>query len=212
MSFAIVPAEIEYLAGAFLAVAAACAVVGPKRFGIFNRAPKARSRQFFGDVFLIRNGRIVDMNFSARRQFDEIQGNDDAEGKLRRLLCSRFSDLDRLLARPDRQTDMSALSRDGKLQLVREVAGDTVRISVTAFKDGASNSPDMHALDATRDELRTLRMTTEVAPFLLWRQSVDGKVVWANRAYLDAARAAFGADRLLIWPLPSVFPSVSVAE
>lgn len=75
--------------------------------------------------------------------------------------------------------------------------------------DGEAQLPqfDGAAETAMRDETRGLRETLTHAPLLIWRESAEGEVVWANAAYLKTAAALIEPGQELSWPLPAIFPA-----
>lgn len=160
------------------------------------------------EVYLLHNGKVTETNFAARRCLDRIVDSSDDETRLKRHLLARFADVGQLLAPPVEGGDQSVVSRDGAWQLVREAAGSDVRIEVYSRHTETPGSRDMHRMSADADELRMLRANIRVAPFLLWRQNEKGEVIWANRSYLDAATEVFSDDRIALWPLPALFPSL----
>ena len=168
-----------------------------------HSAPLDPSRE--SEVFVLRSGSLVSANFAGRRRLDRIGPPAGDLDKLRRLLDLRFEGAAAMLAEPGPDGDMGAISRDGKLQILREVAGMDVRLEISPRTTGQRNGRDISSLDAEAEELRLLRANTEVAPFLLWRENRQGEVVWANRSYVDAATGIFGEGRVSVWPMPSIF-------
>lgn len=163
-------------------------------------------------VFLIRDGKVGDANFPARRLLDRTLGPENDFDSLRLILARDFDEADALTAPADDQPEIGAQSRDGRLQVSRQIAGDSVRLRITAVTGTEPRGDDIHTLRAMANELETLRANTSAAPFLLWRQNESGEITWANRAYLDAVRAACppGSDR--IWPLPTLFPAIRFSD
>lgn len=161
-----------------------------------------------GEVFILRRGKLVESNFSGRRQLEIVGGAGGNEARLRKLVASRFPCTDRLLDLAENESGLATASRDGQLQIVREIAGQDVRLEISSRQTGTPGTRDLYALNAAADELEMLRLNTAVAPFLLWRQDKSGAVTWANRAYVQAATESFGADRMAVWPLPSIFAAL----
>lgn len=173
-----------------------------------KRARPSTSPPDFADdkqLFLLKDGILIAANFPARRQLASIPDTQNDEARLWRLLSTRFDDVRHLLAPAVPNSDMRTTSRDGQLQIIREVADKQVRLEIASRQVADPNERDIHILDANAEELRLLRENVRVAPFLLWRQNKSGDVVWANKSYVDAAKDAFGVKRLAEWPLPSLF-------
>lgn len=161
------------------------------------------------ESFLLRNGKLLDANFAARRKLASYEDDGDLE-RLRRLLLSRFDEVDRLLG-PAEQGEMSLLSRDGALQILREVAGDEVRLEIEARHRTEPSPRDKFVAEADAAELEMLRANTRAAPFLMWRQNRKGEVVWANQSYITAAARIFDPERMSTWPIPPIFKTSSLA-
>lgn len=168
-----------------------------------------RSLDFIDDtlVFLVSNGQILDANFSAKRILARSNGAQTDYDELRLFLSQHFEGSEGLLSPEPHDNDILLQSRDGAMQAVREMVGDTVRLKVSFIAEGTPSVGDVHTLRAIEGELRTLRANTAAAPFLLWRQSSEGEVVWVNQAYLAAAQRVSGMDETN-WPLPVLFPSL----
>jgi PAS domain-containing protein len=201
-----------YGAGAILAFAAVLAAVHYARLRDRWTEDKDRQTGSETEIYLLRQGKLVEANFSGRRNLDRFTGSPDDDTSLRRRLSLNFPDADRLLAAPKMQGDLACTSSDMTLQALREVAGSEIRIEVSSRLEDTPGPKDIHNLSADAAELRMLRANTEVAPFLLWRQNEAGRVTWANRSYLDAATEVFGQDRVTVWPLPSLFPALGRAS
>lgn len=158
-------------------------------------------------IFLIRDEKIVDANFQSRRLLDRLQNNLSEFDRILLFLSEHFSDARRLVETEESGSDLLVQSRDGRVQAVKQTSRGTVRLKIE-FVDGVDPSPgDIHILRAVENELRTLRANTLAAPFLLWRQNTEGRVVWANQAYLDTA-LEHDSKAASDWPLPSLFPSL----
>ncbi|PWK56538.1 PAS domain-containing protein [Silicimonas algicola] len=158
-------------------------------------------------LFLIRDGAVTDANFAGGHALVHIDGPDAAIDRLRLLLTRGFDNPGRLIAPPDSEGDITAESRDGRLQATRHVVGESIRLKLRQIVDGTPSSDDIHVQRAIESELETLRANTAAAPFLLWRQNADGEITWANRAYMTAIETSQGAPHK-VWPLPTLFPSL----
>ena len=159
-------------------------------------------------VFLLKDGEVVDTNFGARRILDTVVGPSSDAKKLRLFLSNHFEDFDTLLLSAGATGDMTGIACDGQSQVVREVAGDTVKLQVNFVSDTGPGARDVHAMRALENELSMLRANTSAAPFLLWRQNNAGEITWVNRAYLETVRTFCEPGSELIWPLPRLFPTL----
>lgn len=200
---------LPYSAGALISLA-----------GVFYLVPRARGRNVMratepveanqeNPIFVLRNGKIIEANFPGRQHLQSICETGDDETRLRSLLSVRFGKPEILLAEADLQSDYVASSKDGNLQVVREVAGELVRLTISSRQVENPGPGDMHNLRAESEELDMLRTLTQVAPFHVWRQNADGEVTWANKSYLNAVAEAFGPSVATTWPVPSLFSDLS---
>ncbi|MEY4982960.1 MAG: hypothetical protein RIR62_1226 [Pseudomonadota bacterium] len=65
------------------------------------------------------------------------------------------------------------------------------------------------------EEVDLLRRMAALSPALMWRETAEGAVVWANAAYLLCAAERLEAGAKLGWPLPRLFdpaPDVTVPQ
>ena len=161
-----------------------------------------------GCVFLLRDGELAHSNFFGRRQLDGVSNTGEDKQRLHQLIGTWFNEVDTILAPPEQVGDASEVSCDGLLQIIREVAGNEVRIEILSRETSSPGSRDIHSRKSEYEELQMLRNMARFTPFHLWRQSPDGSIVWANRNYLDAARDIFGVQRVETWPIPKLFPDL----
>ena len=191
---------------AFLASYAALAAL---RKLPFAKSKPSASSDLYGDtlIFLIRNDTLLDANFSGLRLLQTYGSKGLDLSGLRQALHARFDDAETLLKTCDTSMMETAISRDGTTQAIAEFAQGALRLKITSRDVETPSSEDIHRLTAQEAELETLRQSTESAPYLVWRQAVDGTPIWVNRAYVDTVRDVFGAKRAQEWPLPRLFPT-----
>jgi PAS domain-containing protein len=94
------------------------------------------------------------------------------------------------------------------LVLRAEYLGGLTRLTLLDG-DGEAQLPpvDSAAETAMQEEVAMLRETLTHAPMLIWRESAEGEVIWANGAYFRTAATVLEPGRELSWPLPAVFPA-----
>lgn len=197
-----------YVVGAILAVSVAMwiAVRRPVR-GVRKKTPPAEPVPD-ALVFLMRDGSVINTNFAARRMLDCMPGDPNDTLRLQKHLAAHFPDSALLLSLAGDSGDLYRASNDSGFQALREVAGRDVRLELTSRYSAQPGPRDLYNMEAESEELRLLRANIQAAPFLLWRQSASGEVIWTNRAYLEAARGIFGPERVAVWPLPLIFPEL----
>jgi len=160
----------------------------------------------------MRDGAVLDANFSGRRLLDLSGGAGSRAARLRRHLAQDFDEPDAILARAEDDGDAAFLSRDGATRVLREVSGGAVRLKLGPATRADPDSGDIHRLRALETELETLRANTLAAPFLLWRQTPGGEITWVNQTYLDTVEQHFGAETRLTWPLPHLFQELRAPQ
>lgn len=194
-----------YGAGAFLASYAAI---------ITLRARRVSSSDLAFDEslsFLVRDHRLIDANAPGRRVLENIGGPIDPLGKLKAYLSMHFDGAAQIFDQAAQPSEQNFESTDGQIAMFVQINGESVRVRLSAAK-GLPKGEDVHTLRALKSELATLRANARAAPFLLWCQSPEGNVTWANQAYLDSIAAVLGPDRQTEWPLPTLFPSLDTAS
>lgn len=64
---------------------------------------------------------------------------------------------------------------------------------------------DCAALAALQHEVLEQRAILALSPTLMWRESPDAEVIWANHAYMIRAVEVLSENEELSWPLPKLF-------
>ncbi len=122
------------------------------------------------------------------------------------LLSPRFPGLEEALADlPEaRKTCMAAVDGLGQVRL--EWRDGLIAISIEQKSVTAQAAMgDQTDIAAMENELETLRATVQAAPFLVWRQEKDGRIVWANNSYLELSRLCDAETEHSVWPPQMVF-------
>ncbi|WP_461308337.1 PAS-domain containing protein, partial [Albidovulum sp.] len=160
-------------------------------------------------IFLFDGTELVDATGPARRLLDGIEPHGNEWERLRGFLCARLPGIgDRLdsLAQSGR---FETGPRDG-LSVLAETVGSMTRITLTdAQAEGQGVIVDALSQRAQEEEIRALREMLALAPEPIWRSDGEGRIAWANRAYLDlAARRRGVPPDELTWPLPELFAPI----
>lgn len=170
------------------------------------------------DAMLLFEDRVlIDTNAVGAALLDSLRGTSqdaaqDDWALLTRFLTRRFGDVVSELAQTGPGSETTLCGADG-LELRVQRRGGTLRLTVIDTGcEGGSIRLDRLSYRAMRDELALLRRMTESAPLMMWRESPEGQVIWANGCYLHHATSS-GTDTLS-WPLPSLFadPAESVRQ
>lgn len=200
-----------YGTSAFLTAFAVLAII-TRRNANQRHATDANTSDLYGDtlIFLIRDGAIVDANFPGQRFLTHFGAKGRDLDALSRGLHAAFDNVADILNPPSDKDETRIASRDSMFQAIAERTSDTTRIKIQSRDASTLQAEDIHRLSAIDDELETLRETVDLAPCLVWRETRDGTPIWVNRAYLEAVRETFGDKRATEWPLPRLFPGLTL--
>ena len=165
-------------------------------------------------IFLFDGDVLEDATPSARRLLRSGPRNTDDWAGFLALFLPRFPQLEEKLRDADGEGQMTltAPDKNERTRLDAEWWNGMMRITVRAPDAGSDEGTiDQVSLNALQSELRILRRTAELAPFLVWQESSSGQIVWANRAYLDFAEKLFPETAPpRAWPPRQLFPSAPV--
>jgi PAS domain-containing protein len=162
-------------------------------------------------AFLFDAETILDATEAGYALLSADGGSGGHRSQLVSALSPSFSGLDAALADlPERQR-IILNSTDGQGALTLEWVEGLVRIRLSDTSAVTANS-DRQSLRVIQEELTTLRAITDKIPLLVWKQEPDGKITWANRAYMDLVDAVFPQDGVRGWPLPRLFEMVALTQ
>ncbi|SHF35254.1 PAS domain-containing protein [Litoreibacter ascidiaceicola] len=109
---------------------------------------------------------------------------------------------------------LSEATQNGPALLDVEAHGGSLRLRLSGIDAPLSRKVlvDSDQATAVAAELAVLRAATETAPFLSWRETADGAVDWANKAYTTAAGEADIPRKDSSWPPARLFHGGAVAQ
>lgn len=197
-----------------LATLSASLAVGLAHLMGRRRAVAARSifheRQDPGLVFLFDGRTLVDATDSARALLGPGRAGQGEWARLMAHLAPQFPDLEAEIAHlPERGRIRLTGQGNDPLTLLAEWRGGLRRITLSEpHSEGQTMMLDAMALRAQETELDALRRTADAAPMPICREAADGRVLWANAAYVDLAMRLHGPEAALTWPMPILFGSV----
>lgn len=122
------------------------------------------------------------------------------------LLTRSFPTIGAEAARLAQGGTLELISVDGAGRLEAEWCKGVARF--TLHEGEARNSVadyDSFSIIAMAEELEVLRSVVDDAPLLAWREDKEGRVSWANGAYVDLLQRMRPEEPTLPWPLPRVF-------
>ncbi len=163
-------------------------------------------------AFLFDDTTLIDASPSARKHLPEKIGDETDWQRFITAFSPRFSTL---------ANDLEALAESGTLTILPDNPNDNMRINaewwdgyarLTVSKsESAEQIIDPVNLSALETELEILRNTAKLAPYLVWQETRDGQINWANAAYLDLA-TALHPESSNSWPPPRLFNRLAEAS
>lgn len=180
-----------------------------------SRKPGAATGTLAQDpTFLLDRDSIVDANPQGRSLVGTLRAGDLAGRTDRAMLMDH---LDRLVP----GTSMALASLEDGDDLARTFGatdiqarrlGPLVRLHMVDLSTEARDiTLDRMSYRAMNDELDLLRGMAEHAPLPIWSEAEDGRVIWANSAYLHLI-TRLQPDKPLTWPMPSLFAPTTPGE
>ena len=196
--------------GAGLVLAVLAVVFGETRRTARAMLKEAEARI----VFLFDDEDLIDATQAGRSLIEQLGSGSTDWQKLLTALEPTYPTLGERL---------SSLAQKGRVRV--EAADDDLGGAIEAeYWDGLARisllpgpgevSPvEAISVSSMEGELTTLRALAEDAPQLIWRQDRDGRIIWANRAYLDLAEALTPPDPdcVAAWPPIRIFAGVGPA-
>jgi len=166
-------------------------------------------------------GALVDATPSARQLLETVEAAGDgapaaaaagsAFAAFLGRLAPRFPDLPSRLDRLDAEGRVSADSLDGAARLRLARLGEVTRLALVDLPGQVAEGIDRQSLAALEADLALMRRIVAGMPVLAWQQDDCGRVIWANRAYLEALAGAGGVSpEALVWPLAPVFDEAAL--
>lgn len=167
---------------------------------IFDQSPARVAYLFDGE-------RLVDSSPAGRALLPE--GEDDrAWSRLLARFAPDFPNLSECLSALPRMGQVRIPSQPGvspALVLKAEHVSGLTRLTVEGGQEDRADRSDAATVAALQQEVASQRAVLSRAPVLMWKEAGDGRVVWANHAYLIRAVELLPEGEDLSWPLPKLF-------
>ncbi|PTX58106.1 PAS domain-containing protein [Litoreibacter ponti] len=146
----------------------------------------------------------------ARRTLAYEDFDEDVYHQLIDRLADMFPDLPSRLENAPAHHDsfyMTEPTEDGSITVAAELHGSflTLRISGVAAPLARRVLVESDEMRAAEAELTVLRSTVDATPHPAWRETADGQIDWANRAYLTLMAQADIAADTGAWPPAKLF-------
>lgn len=191
----------------FLAALGVVAVV----LRLIPRGPLAAASLFHdrqdGVIFLFDDETLLDATDAARAFLASARGRGTSWQKFLFWASQRFQNLEaELLRLPEKgRIQIPARGSDPSI-LVAEWRGGLRRIAIVDSNLGGNTTlVDPMTSRALQEELDTLREVADAAPFPIWIESEDHRMLWANAGYMALTSARLEGSDLASWPLPRLF-------
>lgn len=156
-------------------------------------------------VYLFDGEHLIDATPAARALLPE--GEDDrAFARLVTRFAPDFPNLSERLASLPKAGQVTVQSQPGvapPLVLKGEHVAGLLRLTVDGGQ--ADQRGDAATVAALQQEVTAQRTVLSRSPVLMWKESGEGAVIWANHAYLIRAVELLPDGEDLSWPLPKLF-------
>ena len=176
-----------------------------------RRRRQARMQDAERAVFLFEGRRLLDASPEAERYLQATDSaRDDPWGALVPALERRFPGLSGRLAGLGTEDGFALDAADpwsGRLEVAASLG--LVRLTLTEAEHAEPDRSDRLVRAAMEDELSLLRAVAEDSPCLVWSQDAEGRIRWANAAYLDLAAELATRDSPETWPPRHLFEDVA---
>lgn len=202
------------LAFMMLVVSTLAAAGGLFAVAVFDPQSGRGQRSIFADKsggtrFLFDGETLVDATPAARALIAQSPLRGPPWLRLRSYLGARFPDFEDRFTKLAEEGALALSSCDSNgapILLRAELSGGLTRISLEDPEQQATLPiQDSLTRKATEDELAQLRNTLALAPMPVWRETTQGKLLWANAAYLHRVADGLPPGQDLSWPLPRLF-------
>lgn len=207
--------EVLWMQGLIPIMAALVAAgLGIAAFAAMERRANARPASIFGEqaastVFLFDGEVLIDSTPSAKALLNASQVAGSPWIRVQSYLSNRFPDFDAQLARLPAEGSLTIASLPGTgrpMILQAEMKGGLTRlVLLDPENDDMAPGQDLMAVRAMTEELDFLRMTLAKSPGMVWRESANGDVIWANASYMLRLGDMGEQGQDLSWPLPRLF-------
>ena len=214
--------EVNWILGVGL-FAATCvaALISVVVLTILQRRGTPQANGIFSDdksgtVFLFDGDTLIDASPAGRALLSASAVRGGSMIRLLAYLQPHF---------PDFEKRLIALSGSGHLALASanenaaplvvqaELRGGITRITLADPKSNRSAPvADLITQRAVVEELAQMRALAAQAPMMIWRELLDGEVVWANSAYISHVTEKHMPEQDLTWPLPRLFERTASAQ
>lgn len=197
------------VAAAFLAISALVVPAGRSRTKPTN---SLFSDQADGTVFLFDGQHLVDASADARALLAAGTGEKDSWASLLSYVLPRFPEFANRISQLEELGRFDLIAEGPRpLMLSAQWRGGLTQIRlIDPSHEKREGFADPISLRALEEELDDLRSTMNQAPFLVWRETADGAVIWANRSYLT--HAGIRDDDDPGWPLPRLFAQLDLPD
>lgn len=157
--------------------------------------------RYFDDVLVHEQG------VSALELTGVPAGHNPSLSELTSQLARRFIGLTETIENLPESGPQTLISQDQKLQLSIQMFDLETEITISR-RPSAPDTVFESPIDNTKsegEELQSLRAVTEKLPFLVWRETRDREVTWANNTYLEMVEIQEPDADVQAWPPVRLF-------
>lgn len=168
-------------------------------------------------IFLFDNETLFDATKRAAALLATQPNGPSDWQKFCTLTRAQFPELPSLISRLATEGSLSipADNQQDKSEIRAEWWNGVARIEIVEDDtDSDGGFLDQHSMKAMNCELETLRKTAEMSPYLVWQQTAEGGITWANSSYLALAKE-FDSNKdgeIKTWPPVRLFKTVSLSQ
>lgn len=159
-------------------------------------------------IFLFHGRDLVDATPQALEVIASYCDHLDERDAMLQVLGPQFPQLGAVLGDPPKEK--LRINGIGTEELWLEVSqnADILRVAIHGATDIGSSNTIAH--DVQLSELAMLRDVIQHNPQLVWHENNEGKLTWANHAYLKLVDLTHppAANETSVWPPVSLFPSL----
>lgn len=177
----------------------------------FGRRPDAAPAGFMHPSaptisFLFGSEHLIDASDAARDFLGPVPLGQTDLSCLQQALAPDFPEFSAVLENLPDSKEQQIASKTGAARLTAQWRNGLVRLVLDqGDTDSSKIGVEADQFSAMEREIETLRTTADAAPFLVWRQTADGTITWANNAYLEMAHRSDPDATVQSWPPARIF-------
>jgi PAS domain-containing protein len=165
--------------------------------GHFSRRAKVAPHTHFraDAAFLFRDGALIDGTASARRLLDVSEPHGSDLARVMRALAPQYPALPVAVAQLAEASETEIGSQDGYGRVGLALSQGRLRLTIEDQDVVTECDPAArHVIDTLRDAVEMHRGVADGVGFPMWRQTIDGRILWTNAEYRALETALTGRE------------------